>query len=586
MVRCLLFAVLCSVVLWSGAWAKEADAPAFTEIIADDHKSAGDSASDAPRKLVKEGPDDEFDRGVPRRAVTGFFRAVREDDFERAAHYLDLRNLPSGLSVADGPELARQLKVVLDRALWVEMDLLSTSPEGHSDDGLPSYRDLVGEVEANGRKYDILLQHIPRSDGIFVWVFSSKTVSIIPLLYEARGYGPLGEKLVTLLPDWKFFGMELWQWVLLLLMIALAAAIMVPVCFLLGWAIRRRHTDMAVLVAAFVRGPLCLLLIVGSVRVNFDILRPSLATQAFVNGGTLYYLVILWVLIRLVGLFREYWSSKLLARGREQSVVLLRPLLTAFNILLVFVVLVVWLDNIGFSVTTVLAGLGIGGIALALATQKSIENFIGALTLYLAAPVRVGDFCKIGSRTGTVEEIGLRATKIRTLENTLVIVTNAELSNLQIENISQRQRFRFHRHLPLHCHTSPDQMRCVVRELRKLLCAHEMVAAAPLRVNFTGFVDYALQVELHCYIETTDINVYKSVVEDIQLRVMDILAAAGTGFGIPARMEYQSGAPEPDAEARQRAEQTVEELRRSGETTTVLSDEEIAKLENTLKFPH
>ena len=132
------------------------EAPTLKEVLKDPAKSKAavdnvTSDKQKPKKMVKLGPDDEFGRGVPRETMFGFFAAVRENDLKRAAEYLDLRYPPRGYQKSDGPELARQLKVILDRTLWVEMDLLSTDPKGHKDDGLPRSRDLVGQIQA-GKK--------------------------------------------------------------------------------------------------------------------------------------------------------------------------------------------------------------------------------------------------------------------------------------------------------------------------------------------------------------------------------------------------------------------------------------------------
>ena len=107
--------------------------------------------SAVPPKLP--GPVDKVERGVPRTAVAGYFRAAAEADYEMAAEYLDLRNPPRGYRKNDGPELARQFKVILDRALWVDMDVLSTDPNGHKDDGLPSYRDFIGRIDLQIEAY-------------------------------------------------------------------------------------------------------------------------------------------------------------------------------------------------------------------------------------------------------------------------------------------------------------------------------------------------------------------------------------------------------------------------------------------------
>jgi len=229
--------------------------------------------------------------------------------------------------------------------------------------------------------------------------------------------------------------------------------------------------------------------------------------------------------------------------------------------IIIFLGLLVWLDNIGFRVTTVLAGLGIGGIAVALATQKSIENFIGALTLYLAAPVKVGDFCKFSDKMGTTEEIGLRATKIRTLEHTVVSVPNAEFAAMQIENLTEHERYRFNPSIRLHYRTSPEQIRNILLNIKASLQAHSRIIESPLRVNFTGFGEHSLDIEIHCYIDTVDIVEFKNISEDLNLHILDIIESAGTRVAIPANIEYheQENVSAPDS--KQLAEQRVEAFR-------------------------
>jgi len=122
----------------------------------------------------------------------------------------------------------------------------------------------------------------------------------------------------------------------------------------------------------------------------------------------------------------------------------------------IIIAVVVWLDNVGFQVTTLLAGLGLGGLALALGLQKTIENVVGAITLYSAQPVRIGDFGQFGNTMGTVEEISLRATQVRTLDRTIVSVPNAEFSALHINNFSKRDKIWYHHKIRLRYDTTPD----------------------------------------------------------------------------------------------------------------------------------
>ena len=568
----------------SGLAQEEKQGPSLKEMISNSDQAEGDLKTEQ-KKLVKVGPDDEYNRGVPRSSVAGYFKAVKGGDLQRAAQYLDLRNLPKGHGENDGPELARQLKVVLDRSLWIEMDLLSTDPKGHADDGLPSYRDLVGQLEVNEKKYDVLMQRIPRGDGVFIWKFSSSTVRDIPELYKALGYGPVGEVLSQQLSDIELLGLKLWQWVFLLLILVAAVIITFPVVRLISWLVRRRSTELSAVAARFINGPAHVVLVLVLTRQNFDLVQPSLTARAIFEAGTIYIIAMTWMMVRLVTLLREFWVEKLNKQGRDQAIVLVRPTTTAINIVIVLLGLLLWLDNVGFSVTSVLAGLGIGGIAIALATQKSIENFIGALTLYLAAPVKVGDFCRFGDTKGKVEEIGLRATKIRTLEQSVIIVPNAEFSNMQIENMAERKRFRFNPVIRLHIETTPDQLRYILIEFKKLMYAHSMIADAPLRVRFAGFGEYSLDVEINCYVETKDINVFKGVVEDVNLRIMDIVSAAGTRIAIPMAIEVQGETNSPDTGLKQQAERQVEKWRSNGKLSMELSEDEIGKIKNSIPYP-
>ena len=120
-------------------------------------------------------PDDPLGRGTPRSSVRGFLGAAKDRNYVQAAEYLDLRNLPPGLTESQGPELARQLRIVLDRTLWIDVELLSTNPEGDQSDNLPVVRERIGRISAEGKTYDLLLQRVPRGDGVYIWKFADVT---------------------------------------------------------------------------------------------------------------------------------------------------------------------------------------------------------------------------------------------------------------------------------------------------------------------------------------------------------------------------------------------------------------------------
>ena len=244
------------------------------------------------------------------------------------------------------------------------------------------------------------------------------------------------------------------------------------------------------------------------------------------------------------------------------------------------------LDNFGFNVTALVAGLGVGGIAVALAAQKSIENLFGGIMLYADRPVRVGDYCGFGGRTGVVEEIGMRSTRIRTLDRTVLTVPNAEFSSLQIENFAKRDFIRLSTTLGLRYETTPDQLRHVLIELRRLLYGHPMVSNDPARVRFTGFGAFSLDLEITAYVTTSDWAEFLGVREDLYLQMMDLVEASGTGFAFPSQTLYLGKDEGLDAERGRAAAAEVEAWRERHELFLPdFSDDEIKRLEGKHLWP-
>ena len=516
---------------------KQKDGPTLKQVMEESDESKmddkGDKKNTTPSKPV--GPVDKLGRGVPRTSAEGFLNAAKANDFEMAAQFLDLRKLPRGYREGDGPELARQLKVILDRALWVEMDNLSIDPKGHSDDNLPSYRDFIGRIDLDDHSLDILLQRVPRGDGVYIWKFSSVTVRDIPQLYKKYGYGEFGEKLHRSLPEFEFLTLQSWQWVMLFgLLIGAYGVAFVPTYFL-GWVFRRKGTDLAQLWAVFFTGPARWLVIVLILKSGHEIIRPSLETRALIQAGTLQTIVTAWLFMRVVDIILGYWSNKLIRDDREHAIVVLRPVATAIKIVIVIIASLVWLDNIGYRVSTLLAGLGIGGLAVALAAQKSIENLIGAATLYAAAPVRVGDYCRFGDKRGTVEEIGLRSTRLRTVERTVISVPNADFASLQLENFADREKMRFSPKLHLRYTTKPEQLRQIMTEIVKLLNEHPQLDEKPNVARFVGFGTYSLDIKIMAFVMTTNYQEFLEITEQLNLRILEIVEAAGAELATPAQ---------------------------------------------------
>jgi MscS family membrane protein len=261
--------------------------------------------------------------------------------------------------------------------------------------------------------------------------------------------------------------------------------------------------------------------------------------------------------------YREGWiphsPPSMRARGSQQADVLLRPAVTALKIIVIVLALAIWLENLGFKATTLIAGLGIGGLAVALAAQKSVENLIGAITLYASTPVRVDDFCRFGDKIGTVEEIGLRSAQIRTLDHTVIHVPNAAFADMQLENFARREKVWYHPQLRLRSDTTPDQIRYILTEVRKIFHAHPRIDPDPARIRFTDIGTDALQLDVFAYITTTDYNELLEIAEDLNLRILDIVAASGTALAMPTQTVFVEEFKRPNSAAGEAAADKVRE---------------------------
>lgn len=227
------------------------------------------------------------------------------------------------------------------------------------------------------------------------------------------------------------------------------------------------------------------------------------------------------------------------------------------------------LNEIGVPVYGLVTGAGIGGIAIALAAKSTLENFMGALNLFADRPVSVGDLCRYDEESlpgrrpvGWVESIGLRSTKIRRFDRTLITIPNAEFAQRNIVNLSTSDQFLLSTELGLRYETTDDQLRFLLAELRKLLHGHPKTlhtAQNPIRVRFVGFGESCLRVALRAYIKTTSNNEFLAIQEDILLRVMVMVKQAGTGFAFPSQTLYLSRDGGLDDEGQRNAERQVRE---------------------------
>ena len=209
-----------------------------------------------------------------------------------------------------------------------------------------------------------------------------------------------------------------------------------------------------------------------------------------------------------------------------------------YRVLAIFVGVIILFEGgtqLGLPLYGLLAGLGVGGLAVALAAQNTLENFMGSLNLFVDRPVRVGELCRYGEEMGTVEEIGARSTRIRGLDRTVTIIPNADFSRMKIVNYTRRDQMFMRPTLRLRYETSNEQLRCILAKIRELLLADPRVSDDPLRVRFVAYGEYSINLEIFAYVLTPDANEFFGIQEEIFLRIKNIVEEAGTAFALAPR---------------------------------------------------
>ena len=341
---------------------------------------------------------------------------MRAGDYNTAGMYLDLRYIPEEVAQYEPDKLAQALSFVWSQQNVLDITSLSDSPEGHLDDGLPSYRDQVGEVQLSGGRVPIYVQRIPDPDGGLVWRVSNATVAQIPEMWEEHGFSEFAIWLAKSLPPFSVLGMTNWQAVSMFSALVLLWFVAGLLSQSLSWLSQRMSNRLPAGLEQFFRTPMRLIIYVLLFRAVIEQLGLSITARVYLQSSPLEYLAGTVLIIGLITVWRDYKLKQLEISGNLHLAALLKPIVLIAKIIVAVIAALVWAHNAGFNISTLIAGLGVGSLAIALAAQRTMENVIGAATLYAARPIRPGDLCRFGDITGVVEEIGLRSVTLRSLD--------------------------------------------------------------------------------------------------------------------------------------------------------------------------
>jgi len=513
-------------------------------------------AASAPAKPAV--PADRLGRETPRGTVFGFMHAAQDENYRLAVQYFQP---PSGRhrpSVEEEQDLAAQLLSILNEKFSAaSLDGLSRNPEGTLDDGLPADQEMVTGARNDGSAFALRLARIEDEHGANLWFISRQTLDQVPSVYDSLHFARIEKTLPTFLVNRRPLAMPLWQWIAIILYIPVAVGlgwIVVLLFQLLSGVVRRLRGVDAVKVSRKL-GPVTYLL---ATLIHFQFVSLIGASLLYRQ----YYRRVIWILLaaafywaatRVTRLISKQIGVRLAASGKlaERSLVSLARRVLEVTLFVVVTLLV--LNAMGVNVTAALAGLGIGGLAVGLGAQKTFENLLGGISILTDKALQVGDNCKIGDQIGTVEDIGLRSTKLRTPDRTLVSIPNGTVATAVLENYRLRDKMLCRQIVRLRYDMSPEHIHYVLEQMRGVLIAHAKVENKTARVRLLRFADYAFEVEIFAYILERATEDFLMEQENLILQIMETLDKAGAGIALPSISSVVTQDPWSDPEKAKRA---------------------------------
>ena len=448
---------------------------------------------------------DSFGRDTPRDTVQGFIAALGENDYLLASNYLNL-------SKADNPTtIVRQFKQALDAGGRFQTDLqIDNTPEGNLTDQLPPSQENVGVIKVSDTSIPLLLERVVSKEGEQYWQFSTETLSSIPEAIENYEPTLVSRYTIASLEGKKLFDYQLAD---------LVAALMITISsflftYIAVWLLYHllaitypRLRDVPLPLPDKVILPLAVVimaLILSEVMVYAGV---SVTLREPVNrfAEIASWVAITWLLLRIIDALFTRAVNLSYKKNHTERVSILGLLRKVVKALLLIFAVIVTFGNLGFDLTTGIAALGVGGLALALGAQKTIENLVGSVVVVADSPVRIGDYCKFGTYEGTVIDIGIRSSRVRTLTRTIVTVPNGDFSSMQIENFTSRDMFRFLHQLYIKRTADINVVFKMVNHLDKFLDEHELTNQEWNQVNILELRQDCYIIQLQAYINATGI---------------------------------------------------------------------------------
>ena len=358
------------------------------------------------------------------------------------------------------------------------------------------------------------------------------------------------------MPDWLLGGGPLgllwWQWVAIfaLVPVSVAAGALLGrlTSFILGRVAQRtsvRWDDAAVdVVTPPLRWTWSLIIFRALLEaIALDARTPQTASAAV---RTLIFLCLFWTVFRALDRVQRSATAGEWAKARPAARSLMPIAMRVSKVVVTIIAVISLLSYLGYPVAGLIAGLGIGGIAIALAGQKTVENLFGAFSIGIDQPFREGDFVNVDGVLGTIEAVGLRSTRVRTIDRTVVSIPNAQMAEARVETFAERDRIRLRIVIGVVYETTGAQLEAILDGIRRVLNDHPRVRREEkddVQVRFMGFGASSLDVEVIAFFLTTDFAEFRALREEVLLAFIRVVEGAGSSFAFPSQSLYVKELP-------------------------------------------
>ncbi|MFW2176444.1 MULTISPECIES: mechanosensitive ion channel family protein [unclassified Moraxella] len=483
---------------------------------------------------------DTFGRDTPRGTVQGFLQALAKNDVALASRYLNVSNNSNATKVVE------DFKAVLDSGGKINSELqINNTATGDLDDKLSPNIDKVGEIQGLDGKIDITLERIKQSDNSQIWLFSRATLQKINHIQTSDRPTLVDEYLPSDLLDKDIKGYSVGHLVavcVLLIATYLMSLVISWLLYALAQLLYRlvgkdKTAESKLPIDGRVIVPLAMVITGVIIKELMLLVGINLVVRSLVErlADILSWVALAWLLLRILDLTfsrAEEYASK---NNHPERLSVLNLLKKVLKVLFLALAIFVILGNMGFDLTTGVAALGIGGLALALGAQKTIENLVGSVSLVADQPVSVGDYCKFGTQEGTVEDIGIRSTRLRTSNRTIVTIPNGSFSSMSIENFSRRDMFYFNHNFFVSRDSDTQKVREFIEQVQIFITNHPATNSVLNQVRIAGTQQDAYLVEVKCYMEAKGVIDFNDKQTELILKIAEMMSEVGLNNALPTR---------------------------------------------------